>query len=101
MMMRTIREKTRYALVFLAIAFAGWLAFEGIQSRERTAGTGTNPVIGSINGQLVRYVRWGDASSRQLDRARAQMGGPLTDEEVRKTEADAWDNIIISVVLEL
>jgi peptidylprolyl isomerase/peptidyl-prolyl cis-trans isomerase D len=100
MMMRTIREKTRYALVFLAIAFAGWLAFEGIQSRERTAGTGTNPVIGSINGQQVRYVRWRDASSRQLDRARAQKGGPLTDEEVRQTEADAWENMINSVVLE-
>ncbi|MGI9039208.1 MAG: peptidyl-prolyl cis-trans isomerase [Gemmatimonadota bacterium] len=100
MMMRTIREKTRYALVFLAIAFAGWLAFEGIQSRERTAGTGTNPVIGSINGQQVRYVRWRDASSRQLDRARNQKGGPLTDEEVRQAEADAWENMINSVVLE-
>jgi parvulin-like peptidyl-prolyl isomerase len=100
MMMRTIREKTRYALVFLAIAFAGWLAFVGIQSRERTAGTGTNPVIGFINGQQVRYVRWRDASSRQLDRARAQKGGPLTDEEVRQTEADAWENMINSVVLE-
>ena len=100
MMMRTIREKTRYAIVFLAFAFAGWLVFEGIQSRETTAGTGTNPVIATVNGQSVRYLRWRDFSSAVLNQARARKGTALTDEESRLAEADAWEQMIRVIVIE-
>lgn len=100
MMMRTIREKTRWAIVFLAVAFAAWLAFEGIQSRETSATTGTNPVIAVVNGEQIRYTRWREASSSQIDRARAQKGGALTDEETRQAEAQAWDNMVRSVLVE-
>jgi parvulin-like peptidyl-prolyl isomerase len=100
MMMRTIREKTRYAIVFLAFAFAGWLVFEGIQSRETTAGTGTNPVIATVNGQPVRYLRWRDFSSAVLNQARAQKGTALTDEESRQAEAEAWEQMIRVIVIE-
>jgi len=100
MMMRTIREKTRWAIVFLAVAFAAWLAFEGIQSRETAATTGTNPVIGVINGQEIRFTRWREASASQMDRARAIKGGALTDEEIRQAEEEAWENLIRDVLIE-
>ncbi|MFQ5529097.1 MAG: SurA N-terminal domain-containing protein [Gemmatimonadota bacterium] len=100
MMMQTIREKTRYAIVFLAVAFAAWLAFEGIQSRETTAATGSNPVIGIVNGEQIRFGRWRDISATQLNRARAQKGGPLTDEEARQAEEDAWEQMIRLIVIE-
>lgn len=100
MMMRTIREKTRWAIVFLAVAFAAWLAFEGIQSRETSATVGANPVIAVVNGQEVRYSRWRDVSSRQIDQARARKGGALTDEETRQAEAQAWENMIRSILVE-
>jgi parvulin-like peptidyl-prolyl isomerase len=100
MMMRTIREKTRYAIVFLAIAFAAWLAFEGIQSRETSAATGSNPVIGVVNGEQIRFSRWSDASTNSLARARAQKGGILTDEETRQAEEDAWEQMIRLIVIE-
>lgn len=100
MMMRTIREKTRWAIVFLAVAFAAWLAFEGIQSRETSATSGANPVIAVVNGEQIRYTRWRDASSRQIDQARGRKGGALTDEETRQAEAQAWENMIRSVLVE-
>ena len=100
MMMRTIREKTRYALVFLAFAFAGWLVFEGIQSRETTAATGTNPVIAMVNGAQVRYVRWRDLSTSVLNQARARKGAALTDEEARQSRAEAWEQMIRLIVVE-
>lgn len=100
MMMRTIREKTRWAIVFLAIAFAAWLAFEGIQSRETSATTGSNPVIGVVNGEQIRFTRWREASARQLDRARADKGGALTDEEIRQAEAEAWENMVRNILVE-
>lgn len=100
MMMRTIREKTRYALVFLAFAFAGWLVFEGIQSRETTAATGTNPVIAMVNGAQIRYARWRDISATVLNQARARKGAALTDEEARQTRAEAWEQMIRVIVIE-
>lgn len=100
MMMRTIREKTRWAIVFLAVAFAAWLAFEGIQSRETSATAGANPVIAVVNGQEVRFTRWREVSSRQIDQARAQKGGALTDEETRQAESRAWENLIRSILVE-
>jgi peptidyl-prolyl cis-trans isomerase D len=100
MMMRTIREKTRYAIVFLAFAFAGWLVFEGIQSRDSQAGLGTNPVIAAVNGQPIRYLRWRDYSTAVLNQARARKSAPLTDEESRQAEADAWEQMIRSIVIE-
>ncbi len=100
MMMRTIREKTRYAIVFLAFAFAGWLVFEGIQSRETTAATGTNPVIATINGASVRYLRWRGFSASVLNQARAQKGAALTDEEARQADSEAWEQMIRAIVIE-
>jgi parvulin-like peptidyl-prolyl isomerase len=100
MMMRTIREKTRYAIVFLAFAFAGWLVFEGIQSRDTQAGLGTNPVIAVVNGQQVRYTRWRNYSTATLNQARARKGTSLTDEESRQVEADAWEQMIRVIVIE-
>jgi parvulin-like peptidyl-prolyl isomerase len=100
MMMATIREKTKYAIVFLAIAFAVWLVFEGVNSRDTTAASGTNPVIATVNGEDIRYSRWRDVSSAQLNRARAVKGTSLTDEEARQGEADAWEQMIRQVVIE-
>jgi len=100
MMMQTIREKTRWAIVFLAVAFAAWLAFEGIQSRETAATTGTDPVIGIVNGEDIRFNRWREASAQTLDRARNQAGRALTDEEIRQAESQAWENMIRDVLIE-
>lgn len=99
MMMRTIREKTRYAIVFLAIAFAGWLVFQGVRSRDTAASQGTNPVIANINGEQIRYVEWSGAQERTIDQARQAKGGVLTDEESRQAEDDAWENMIRDVLI--
>lgn len=100
MMMQTIREKTRWAIVFLAVAFAAWLAFEGIQSRETAATSGTNPVIGVVNGEEIRFDRWREASAAQFDRARSARDRALTDEEIRQAETEAWENLIRDVLIE-
>ena len=100
MMMQTIREKTRWAIVLLAVAFAAWLAFEGLQSRETAATSGTDPVIGVINGQDIRFNRWREASAAQLDRARQARGRALTDEETRQSETEAWENLVRDVLIE-
>lgn len=100
MMMQTIREKTRWAIVFLAVAFAAWLAFEGIQSRETAATSGTDPVIGIVNGEDIRFARWREASAAQIDRARSARGRPLTDEEIRQAETQAWENLVRDVLIQ-
>lgn len=100
MFMRSIRANTKWIMMVMAVAFAAWLVFEGIQQRDQATVLGVNPVVALVNGEQVRNVRWNEALSVALDAARARAGRPLTDEEVREVEREAWDAMIRDVLVE-
>ena len=100
MFMRSIRANTKWIMMVMAVAFAAWLVFEGIQQRDQATVLGVNPVVAIVNGEQVRNVRWNEALSLALDAARAEAGRPLTDEEVRQLEREAWDAMIRDVLVE-
>jgi peptidyl-prolyl cis-trans isomerase D len=87
-------------MMVMAVAFAAWLVFEGIQQRDQATVLGVNPVVATVNGEQVRNVRWNEALSVALDAARARTGRPLTDEETRQVEREAWDAMIRDVLVE-
>ena len=99
MLMRSIRSNTKWVMLILAIAFAGWLVLDWVQSRDSAAAVGANPVIAVINGEEIRYVAW----SQYLDQTLAQVRGAnaaLTDEERHQAEQTAWEQLITSVLVE-
>lgn len=100
MMMRSIRANTKWIMLGLSVAFAAWLVFDWVQSRDTAAAGGLNPVIAVVNGEEVRYARWSAELEAALARARGVADAPLTDEESRQVERLAWDAMIDNVLIE-
>ncbi len=100
MFMRSIRANTKWIMMVMAVAFAGWLVFDWVRQRDQASVLGVNPVVALVNGQEIRNVRWNEALGISLDQERARAGRSLTDEEVRQVEANAWEGMIQDVLVE-
>lgn len=101
MMMRSIRQNTKWIMLGLAVAFAAWLVLDWVQSRDTAAAVGVNPVIAVVNGQEIRYLRWSNTLEVALANARASTGGAVfTDEETRQVERAAWEQMIQDILIE-
>ena len=99
MLMRSIRSGTRWIMLVLAVAFAGWLVLDWVQSRDSAAAVGVNPVVATVNGQEIRYTAWSQYLDQTLSGARSQ-GAVLTDEERYQAEQAAWEQMITAMLIE-
>lgn len=100
MVMSTLRENTKWIMLVLTVAFAGWLVFDWVQSRQAGAAGGSNPVVGVVAGHEIRYTEWNRYLSQQLDQARQNSGGPLTDEQRWRLEEEAWDQYVNELLIQ-
>ena len=84
----------------LAVAFVGWLVFEGINDmRGGNVGGDINPVVGEVAGNDIRYNDWNSFHQNQLAVMR-QTGRVMTDEDLRIVENHAWESLINATLLE-
>ncbi len=100
MVMRQMRENTKWIMLILTVAFVGWLVFDWVASREQGAATGPNPVVAVVNGTEIRYSQWSQLLEAQLNIARQQTGGRLTDEQVRDVRERTWDLMIDQMLVD-
>ncbi len=100
MVMRAMRENTKWIMLILTVAFVGWLVLDWVQSRQSTAATGPNPVVAVVNGREVRYAEWSRRLDAQLNAARMQTGGRLNDEQLRAIRQQTWDEMIDELLLQ-
>ena len=94
MVMAAMRQNTKWIMLILTVAFVGWLVFDWVASRDQGAATGPNPVVAVVNGAEIRYSQWSQLLETQLNIARQQTGGRLTDEQVRDVRERTWDLMI-------
>ncbi|MFQ5890280.1 MAG: SurA N-terminal domain-containing protein [Gemmatimonadota bacterium] len=98
--MGKIRDNTKWIMLMLALAFAAWLVLDWVQSRQTTAATGPNPVVGVVNGREIRYAEWSRYLDVQLQQARQRVAGSLTDEQRRQVTQDSWEDLINAILIE-
>lgn len=100
MFMRKMRDSAKYVMLILALAFVGWLVFEGINDMRGGGGGGElNPVVAEVGGRDIRYGEWNQYLQNRLAVAR-QSGRSLTEEEVRVLTEGAWESLIGTVLLQ-
>ena len=99
MVMRTMRENTKWIMLILTVAFVGWLVFDWVQSGTGQ-GTAQNPTVAVVNGEEIRYAEWNRFLQRQLEQARQQIEGSLTDEQRHQAEERAWDQLIEQTLIQ-
>lgn len=99
MVMRTMRENTKWIMLLLTVAFVGWLVFDWVQSGTGQ-GTAANPTVAVVNGEEIRYAEWNRFLQRQREQARQQVEGSLSDEQRHQAEERAWDQLIEQRLIE-
>ena len=100
MFMRKMRDSAKYVMLVLAVAFVGWLVFEGINDmRGGNIGGEVNPVVGEVAGTPIRYSAWSGYLENRLSMARNAQRG-LTEEEIRVVTDQAWEGLVSLVLLQ-
>lgn len=100
MFMRKMRGSAKWVMGILAVAFVGWLVFEGINDMSGgNLGGDINPVVGEVAGQDIRYNEWNLFLQNQLALVR-QSGRTLTEEDERIVTDRAWESLINSTLLQ-
>ncbi len=99
MFMRRMRDSAKWVMLVLSLAFVGWLVFDWVQSRGGNLGSEVNPVVGEVEGRDIRYADWNVYLQNRLAVARQQRRG-LTEEDVRRVEEQAWEDLVNTTLLE-
>jgi peptidyl-prolyl cis-trans isomerase D len=100
-MMRELREKTKWVMLLVALAFVGLMVFEwGMDISGGRAGQEMG-AVGEVDGRLVQYATYAEAYQNLLQRAQQQAGGrPLAREEIRQIEDMAWEQTVNQVLIQ-
>jgi len=100
MVMRSLRENTKWIMLILTVAFVGWLVFDWVQSGQRGGGQGANPVVGSVNGQQIRFSEWNRHLQQYLQQVRAQAPNAPTDERMNEAREQAWNQLVTEILIQ-
>lgn len=94
MVMRQMRENTKWIMLVATLAFIAWLVLDWVQSGQGAQGAGANPVVAVVNGEEIRYTEWNRFLQGRLDQVRQQAQGALTDEQLHQAREQAWEQLI-------
>jgi peptidyl-prolyl cis-trans isomerase D len=99
-MMRQMREKTKWVMIIVAVAFVGLMVFEwGMDISGTSVATQTGE-LGRVNGEPVPYEAYSLAYQQIYDQVRAQAGGvQLSREQIREIEDRAFNEVVNDILL--
>lgn len=100
MVMRSLRENTKWIMLILTVAFVGWLVFDWVQSGQRGGGQGANPVVGTVDGQEIRYSEWNRHLQQYLQQVRQGATGTPTDERMNEAREEAWNQLVTEILIQ-
>jgi parvulin-like peptidyl-prolyl isomerase len=99
MVMRTMRDNTKWIMLILTVAFVGWLVFDWVQGGGGAQGAASNPVVAQVNGEQIRYSEWTRFREQRLQQSRQQVEGSLSDQQLHQAEEQAWDELITQTLI--
>jgi peptidyl-prolyl cis-trans isomerase D len=99
-MMRTMRASAKWIMLFLAVAFVGWMVFDvGMDVGGRT-GTTTSDAVARVNGAKIDLQTYYNAVRLAQDQQREQFGFvPVTLEQQRALDDAVLENLIQEILL--
>jgi peptidyl-prolyl cis-trans isomerase D len=98
-MMRQMREATKPIMIFTAAAFVALMVFQwGMDITGRSSGKLNE--IGSVNGIPVTYDAYMAAYRNLYDQAQRQQGQPLTSQQNKQVEDQAFDDVVTQILIQ-
>ncbi|MEO8562384.1 MAG: peptidyl-prolyl cis-trans isomerase [bacterium] len=99
-MLQVMRSSAKFVFWILAFAFiGGFLLFESSGLMGRGAVTSTTAVA-TVNGTDILYTDWQRRSSQLMQQEQQQAGHSLTQDEQRRIENQAFDELVSDVLLQ-
>lgn len=99
MIMSKMRDSAKWMMLLLTLAFVAWLVLDWVQAGSGAQGAQQNPVVGMVNGEEIRYVEWNETLQSQLEQARQQVEGSLSDQARHRIENRAWDQLVTQTLI--
>ena len=99
-MLQTMRSSAKIVMWILLVSFVGgFLLVESSGLLGRTPVTPTTAVA-SVNGTDILYTDWQRRSQDLIQQQQQQAGRSLTQDEIRRLEDQAFDNMVSDILLE-
>lgn len=100
-MMRELREKTKWIMLVVALAFVGLMVFEwGMDISGRSAGAETG-ALGEVDGRPIPYQAYMEVYQGLYERFQQQSGGQsLPREQIRQIEDMAFEQVVGQLLLQ-
>jgi peptidyl-prolyl cis-trans isomerase D len=99
-MMRELRDKTKWIMLVVALAFVGLMVFEwGMDISGRSAGAEMG-ALGEVDGRPIQYAAYMDVYQSLYERAQQQNGGTLSREEIRQLEDMAFEQVVGQMLMQ-
>ena len=102
MVMRQMRDNTKWIMLVTALAFVGLMVFQwGMDLSGRSSTQAAGGEAGSVNGQNISYQEYQTAVRNLYQQQQAQLGGQeITAAMNRQIEDAAWDQLVTNLLLE-
>lgn len=95
MVMRQMRENTKWIMLITALAFVGLMVFEwGMDLTGRSSAQLSGGEIGRVNGEPIPAQEYQEILN-QLHAQQSASGQPLSFAQGQQLEAAAWDQIVM------
>jgi len=102
MVMRQMRENTKWIMLITALAFVGLMVFQwGMDLSGRTSSDATGGEAGRVNGEPISYQQYQNAVRNLYQQQQEQLGDQrITPAMNRQIEEAAWDQLVTNALLE-
>jgi len=95
MVMRQMRENTKWIMLITALAFVGLMVFEwGMDLSGRSGAELQGGEIGTIDGEPVTSEEYNRVYRNLYDQQQQAQTEPLTSTQIREIEDAAWDQLV-------
>ena len=98
-MMQQMRENTKIIMIVVAVAFIGWMAFEGYMEISGQNAAQQTGALGRVNGENVTLQEYNAAYQALYQQVQQQTGGQLTREQQRELEQAAWQQTVDQILI--
>ncbi len=94
MVMKQMRDNTKWIMLITALAFVGLMVFQwGMDVSGRSANSQGD--LGEVDGEAITYAEFNQAYRTLYDQRQQQEKAPITSAENKRLEDQAWNQIVM------
>jgi peptidyl-prolyl cis-trans isomerase D len=98
--LQTMRSSAKFVFWILAVAFIGGFLLVETSGLLGSSPVTTTTAVATVNGKDILYTDWQRRSQQLIQQTQQQSGRTLTQDETRRLENQAFDEMVSEALLE-